>query len=163
MQSKIHHRIAVLIAAGMIGSGLVGSAFAASASASTSTVTADDNGTCTAYEGKYDPRLVTTYQITGGNDSEHGVPGGTLQLWASDICGTAWVKTVKLAAYADRPLFTVAGIASFADPQKRSETVTSADLESPAVATGRRSGELHVEGGFIGGNYQFDSAHTFKY
>src|SRR4051812_11745584 len=90
MGSKIHHRIVVLITAGVVGSGLAGSASAATVSA------AGNEPACTAYEGKYDARLVTSYQITGGNGSEHGVPGGTLQLWASDVCGTAWVKTVKM-------------------------------------------------------------------
>lgn len=162
MESNTRRRIAVLLTTGVIGSGLVGTAFATAASAS-ATVGTDDNGpVCTAYEGKYDPRLVTSYQITGGDDSQQGIPGGTLQLWASDTCGTAWVKTVKLTTYAARPLLTVAGIASLGNAEQRTETVTSADLESPAVATGRRSGELHVEGGFLG-DYQFDSAHTFKY
>ncbi len=157
MNSKIHRRIAVLAAAGLIGSGLVGTAFVGAASAT-------DNGpVCTAYEGKYEPRLVTSYPINGGNDSRQNVPGGTLQLWASDTCGTAWVKTVKLPEYAAQPRLTVAGIASYSDPEQRIQTVTSADLESPAVATGQRAGELHVEGGFLGGDYQFDSAHTFKY
>ena len=160
MESKIHRRIAVLIVAGTISSGLAGSAFASAASAS-----AADNGTaCTAHQDKYDPRLVTSYQITGGNETHPGLRGGTLQLWASDICGTAWVKTVKLPQYAGQPEFTVAAITSRDDPgEKRNETVTSADLESPAAATGRRSGELQVEGGFLGGDYQFDAAYTFQY
>jgi hypothetical protein len=77
MDSKIHRRIALLAAAGVIGGGLVGTAFVGAASAT-------DNGpVCTAYEGKYEPRLVTSYPINGGNDSRQGVPGGTLQLWAS--------------------------------------------------------------------------------
>lgn len=159
MEPKIHHRIAVLIAAGAIGSGLIGAASASAASAS-----AGDNPTCTANQGKYDARLVTSYKILGGNDTVHGVWGGTLQLWASGTCGTAWVKTVKLPQYAGQPRFTVAAITSRDDPErKKNETVTSADLESPAVATGPRSGELHVEGGFIGGNYQFDANYTFQY
>lgn len=160
MESKIHRRIAVLIAAGTISSGLIGSAFASAASASA----ADNGATCAAHQDKYDARLVTSYKIIGGNESEHGIRGGTLQLWASDICGTAWVKTVKLPQYAAQPEFTVAAITSRDDPgEKRNETVTSADLESPAAATGRRSGELHVEGGFLGGDYQFDAAYTFQY
>ena len=161
MESRTNRRIAALVVAGALGGGLVGAAFAGTA---TATVAGTDDGpACVAHEGKYDARLVTSYPITGGNDDQHGIPGGTLQLWASDTCGTAWVKTVKLAEYAGQPAFTVAGIASYDGPEQRSETVTSADLESPAVATGRRSGELHVQGGFLGGDYQFDSAHTFKY
>ena len=159
MEPKIHRRIVALIAAGTISCGLVGLADASATSAG-----AADNGTvCTAHQDKYDARLVTSYQITGGNDTTHGIPGGTLQLWASDTCGTAWVKTVKLPQYAAQPTLTVAAITSRDDSeQKRNDTVTSADLESPAVATGRRSGELHVEGGFLG-DYQFDAAYTFQY
>lgn len=166
MKPRIHRRVTVLIAAGAIGSGLVGlaSTSAASASSSASAGTADKDPACTAYQDKYKARLVTSYKILGGNDSVHDISGGTLQLWASDACGTAWVKTVKLPQYAGQPQLTVAAITSRDDPeQKRSETVTSADLESPAASTGQRSGELHVEGGFLGGNYQFDANYTFQY
>jgi hypothetical protein len=162
MEFKLHRRTAALIAIGSIATCLIGPAYATTASAGVGSP-ADDNPVCTSNQGKYNARLVTSYPITGGNESEHGIPGGTLQLWASDLCGTAWVKTVKLPQYADQPQFTAAGISSVGNPEQKNETVTSADLESPAVPTGRRSGELHVEGGFLGGDYQFDSAHTFKY
>jgi hypothetical protein len=123
---------------------------------------------CTRAHGKYAPHLLKSYKITGGDDSVHGIPGGTLQIWGSVKCGTAWVKTVKLPKYATRAYLTVAGIASYDtglhrwNQEQRSELTTRSNVESPAVATGTRSGRLRVQGGFVG-PYQFDSAHTYRF
>lgn len=82
--------------------------------------------------------------------------------------GTAWVRTVKLPEYATRAYLTAAGIASYDtgfhrwNREQRSEPTTRSNVESPAVATGTRSGRLRVQGGFVG-PYQFDSAHTYRF
>ena len=98
----------------------------------------------------------------------HGIRGGTLQVWGSDRCGTAWVKTVKLPKYSTRAYLTVAGIASYDtklhrwNQERRTELTTRPNVESPAVATGTRPGRLRVQGGFVG-PYQFDAAHTYRF
>ena len=167
MESKTTRRILGLLATAAIGSAAV-TAFAASASAADGPVTGRGvTAACANAQGKYNGHLVTGYDITGGDDSTQGVPGGTLQVWASDQCRTLWVKTVKLPEYADKARLTVASISSFDEKTqqwvvRRAEQTTTADLESPTVPS-TRGGEFPVEGGFVGTFYQFDSAHTYRF
>ncbi|GLY78516.1 hypothetical protein [Actinoallomurus iriomotensis] len=169
MELKAPRRISALIAATAIGGGMAATAFAVSASADTGSRAGANSmaGICAKAHGKYKPHLVTSYKITGGDDSVHDIRGGTLQVWASSRCGTAWVTTVKLAKYSKQPYLTVASITSYDDKnhrwnaKKQTETTTRFSVESPTVTTGGVS-ELHVEGGFVG-PYQFDSAHTFRH
>jgi hypothetical protein len=167
MESKTTRRVLGLLATAAIGSAAM-TAFAASASAAAGTAAGSRVTTaCTSAQGKVNGHVVTSYDITGGNDSTQGVPGGTLQVWASDQCHTLWAKTVKLPENADKAHLTVASISYFDGKTqqwiaKRAEQTTSADLESPAVPS-TRGGEFPVEGGFVGTFYQFDSAHTYQY
>jgi hypothetical protein len=165
METKTIRRVSALLAAAAITS-VTATAFAASASATTkpSVSTA-----CASTQGKYGGHLAATYDITGGDDSTQGVPGGTLQVWASDQCQTLWAKTVKLPEYTDKPYLTIAAISYFNTTtqqwtHKRTEQTTTADVESPTVpATNGCNGRFPVEGGFLGTFYQFDSAHTYQY
>ncbi|MEV5748180.1 hypothetical protein AB0L00_10215 [Actinoallomurus sp. NPDC052308] len=166
MESKTRRRVRTLIVAGAVAGGLATAAVPAVAATATGGSTSVAS-VCAKAHGKYAPRLVAHYKITGGDESVHGVPGGTLQVWASDSCQTIWVKTVKLKKYSNRPLFTVAAI-SFSDKPhhkvtKRAEKTTRSSVETPAVHNpSTRSGTFRVEGGFVG-PYQFDSVHTYRY
>lgn len=138
------------------------SAHASDTAAVTSTATA-----CTRAHGKYAPHLLKSYKITGGDDSVHGIPGGTLQVWGSKSCKTIWVKTVKLKKYTEQPYLTIAAI-SFTDPSghqvaKRTEKTTSSSVQTPAAHTpGDHPIRFSVQGGFVG-PYQFDAAHTYRH
>lgn len=74
----------------------------------------------------------------------------------------------KRPEYAKRAYFTVAGISSYDirrhrwSQKKQTGKMTRLSVESSALATSNRAGELRVESGFVG-PYQFDSAHTFRY
>lgn len=159
----------LLAVAAIAGGTALATTMGASAQATDTTrATSTVSDACKRAHGKYAPHLLRSYEITGGNDSVHGIPGGTLQVWGSDKCGTAWVKTVKLRKYTTRAYLTVAGIASYDtklhrwNQERRGEQTTRSSVESPAVTTGTRSGRLRVQGGFVG-PYQFDSAHTYRF
>jgi putative salt-induced outer membrane protein YdiY len=159
-------RVPALVATTALAGGLAVS-MSAAALADTATPAAKPSP-CAKAHGKYRGHLITSYKITGGNDSVHGIAGGTLQLWGSDKCQTAWVKTVKLTKYTKRAYYTVAGVSTYDtkhhrwNAEKKGAVTTRKSVESPAEPTSNRSGRIKVEAGFVG-PYQFDSAHTFRY
>lgn len=164
MKLIIPHRISALIIATTIGGGAAATAFSLTASADTGH---RSDATCPKAHGKYAPRLLAHYTITGGDDSAHGLRGGTLQVWASDSCKTIWVKTVKLNKYSKQPYLTVAAISFWDKPHnkvtQRVEKTTRSSVETPAVPNpSTRTASFRIEGGFVG-PYQFDSAHTYRY
>ncbi|GLY88176.1 hypothetical protein Airi02_061050 [Actinoallomurus iriomotensis] len=157
-------RLTVLLAVAATA-GITVTTLATTASAATGR-TARPNAACDETAGKYAGHVITSYDITGGDDSTQGVPGGTLQVWASEKCRTLWTRTVKLPEYTNSPYYTVAAI-SYYDAatgtwvKKSTEKATTDDVESPTVPA-PRAGSFPIEGGFVG-PYQFNTAQTFRY
>lgn len=75
MQSIKTRRLPALLAVA-VTAGITVTALAATASAATGG-TARTGAACDEAAGKYKGHVITSYDITGGNDSTQGVPGGT--------------------------------------------------------------------------------------
>jgi hypothetical protein len=164
MQSIKTRRLPALLAVAATA-GITVTALATTASAATGG-TARTSAACVKAAGRYKGHVITSYDITGGDDSTQGVPGGTLQVWGSEKCRTLWTKTVKLPEYTNKPYYTVAAISYYDTAtgtwvKKSTEKTTTSDVESSTVpAPG--TGSFPVEGGFVG-PYQFNTAQTYRY
>ncbi len=149
--------MAAAVAGGLLTAVPAGAAYAGTAA----------TGVCVTSHGKYGGQIIRTFRIEGRDEQTTGVHGGTVQAWFSPRCGTAWTRTWKIEKYSVNPLYTVAVVQTYDKKQHtwntrvRREATTRNAVETPAVAAPRH-GRLHVEGGFLG-DYQFDSAHSFRY